>query len=108
MECDVVGLPLERRLAGVHGRRDLVVNRHAVVVLDLRTVRVEHLRALVIAGQVDSAVAPGLAMGVREVRDIELDVDLKFPKAFSVMTSPWPAVIIPSANDQFVGVLPSD
>jgi len=76
VECDVVGLPLERRLAGVHGRRDLVVNRAAVVALHLQTVRVEHLE-FVIAGQVDSAVAPGLDIGVRHVRDIELDVELE-------------------------------
>ena len=40
---DVVGLPLERRLAGVHRRDDLLVDRAAVVVLGLEPVGVEDL-----------------------------------------------------------------
>ena len=76
VEGDVVGLPLERRLAGVDGRGNLLVDGAAVVVLALQTVRVEHLE-LVVAGEVNSAVAASLAVGLGHVGDVELDVELE-------------------------------
>ena len=56
---DVVGLPLERWLAGVDRRYDLLVDRAAVVVVQFQPVGVEDLE-LVDARQIDAAVAAAL------------------------------------------------
>ncbi len=76
VEGDVVGLPLERRLAGVDAGDDLLVDRAAVVVLEGQAVRVEDLE-LVDPLEVDAAVASALPLLVGQVGDVELDVELE-------------------------------
>ena len=76
VEGDVVGLPLERRLAGVHRRDDLLVDRAAVVVLGLQAVGVEDLE-LVDPVQVDAAVAPALSMRLGHVGHVEFQMQLE-------------------------------
>ena len=76
VEGDVVGLPLERWLAGVHGRYNLLVNCATVVVLELEPVRVEDLE-LVDAAEEDAAVAATLTARFRHVRDVEFEMEVE-------------------------------
>ena len=76
VERDVVGLPLERRLAGVDRRDDLLVDRAAVVVLGLQAVGVEDLE-LVDPAQVDAAVAAALSAGLGHVGHVEFQMELE-------------------------------
>ena len=76
VERHVIGLPLKRGLAGVDRRRDLLVDRATVVVLELELVGVENLE-LVIARQIDAAVASALAVSVGHVGNVEFEMELK-------------------------------
>ena len=82
MERHVVGLPLKRRLAGVHRRDDLLVDRAAIVVLELELVRIENLE-LVVARQEDAAVASSLASLLRHVGHVEFEMELKVAESLA-------------------------
>ena len=106
MERDVVGLPLERRLAGVDRRDDLLVDRAAIVVLGLEAVGVEDLE-LVVPAEVDAAVAAALPARLGHVGHVEFEMELEVAEPLLVMISPPPTVKMPSATGQSAGVLPS-
>ena len=107
VEGDVVGLPAERRLAGVDDGDDLLVDRAAVVVLELEAVGVEDLE-LVTALEVDAAVTAPLALLVGEIGDVELDVHPEVAELVSeVWMLPLATVATPSTTGHSAGALPS-
>src|SRR5690606_2690994 len=80
-EDDVVGLPLARRAAGVHERRELAVERRRLAVgIGCAPVRVQALD-LVAAREEAAAVAAVLALSRRRRRRAPLDVQLDIAEA---------------------------
>ena len=79
-EHHVIALPLHGRLARVHKRRELVVDRPAVAqARHLPAVRIEHLN-LVAPLKEHPAVGLGLAGRLRHIRQPELDVHQRIPQ----------------------------
>src|SRR5690606_4420610 len=81
LELDVVGLPHQRREAGVHGRLGDLIDAAALVVFPFQAERVEHLH-FIAALDIDAAVAAPLAAGLGHEGSTELDVERMVAELF--------------------------
>ena len=81
VEGDVVGLPLERWLADVHGRDDLFVDRAAIVVRSLRPYESRTWSSW-LPGRNTPLLPRPCPRAFRHVRHVEFEMELEVAEPF--------------------------